>query len=130
MLNLNVKIGNLTDDPAEIREVGQNNTPMTKFDIGVNDYEQKDSQFFRITVFGKQAENVVKYLTKGRAVAVIGRDQKSTFENKEGQTVRMHEIIANKIVFLNGGNNGKKSVEVDTSNGLDSFDEAAGEDPF
>jgi len=100
-MNLVVLVGNLTRDP-EVR-YSQSGTAVANVNIAVNRSFTKeggpDADFFRVTVFGKQAELVERYLSKGRKVGIEGRIQNDNYE-KEGQTIYRDTIIANRIEFL------------------------------
>jgi single-strand DNA-binding protein len=100
-MNLVVLVGNLTRDP-EVRYAASGNA-VANINIAVNRSFTKeggpDADFFRVTVFGKQAELVERYLSKGRKVGIEGRIQNDNYE-KEGQTIYRDTIIANRIEFL------------------------------
>jgi single-strand DNA-binding protein len=100
-MNLVVLVGNLTRDP-EVKYM-QNGTAVAHINIAVNRTYTKeggpDADFFRVTLFGKQAELVERYLSKGRKVGVEGRIQNDNYE-REGQTIYRDSIIANRIEFL------------------------------
>jgi single-strand DNA-binding protein len=100
-MNLVVLVGNLTRDP-EVKYM-QNGTAVAHISVAVNRAYTKeggpDSDFFRVTLFGKQAELVERYLSKGRKVGIEGRIQNDNYE-REGQTVYRDSIIANRVEFL------------------------------
>ena len=108
-MNINrvVLTGNLTRDP-EMRSTGGGLT-ICKLGIAVNtrkkngatgQWEEKPN-YFRVTVFGRQAESCHQYLKKGRAVAIDGRLEWSTWE-REGQKRESVDIIADTVQFLGG----------------------------
>lgn len=96
-------IGRLTRDP-DVR-YNQNQMAVARFSIAINsgygDNERTD--YPSIVVFGKQAENVEKYLVKGRLVAVNGRIQTGSYTNKDGATVYTTDVVANRVEFLEWG---------------------------
>jgi single-strand DNA-binding protein len=59
-----------------------------------------------VTLFGDQAENASKYLAKGREVYVEGRLQTRSYD-KEGQKHYVTDIVADRVVFLGGGDGPK-----------------------
>src|SRR6185437_5367749 len=63
-------------------------------------WEEK-ANFFRVTVFGNQADNCAQYLRKGRAVAIDGRLEWSQYE-VDGQKRESVDIIAETVQFLGG----------------------------
>ncbi len=107
-MNINrvVLTGNLTRDP-EVRATG-GGLAICKLGIAVNtrrknsegQWEEKPN-FFRVTVFGRQAESCGQYLKKGRPVAIDGRLEWSTWES-EGQKRESIDIIADSVQFLGG----------------------------
>jgi single-strand DNA-binding protein len=107
-MNINrvVLTGNLTRDP-DLRSTG-NGLAVCKLGIAVNtrrknsegQWEEKPN-FFRVTVFGRQAESCGQYLRKGRPVAIDGRLEWSTWE-QEGQKRESIDIIADTVQFLGG----------------------------
>jgi single-strand DNA-binding protein len=100
-MNLVVLIGNLARDP-EVR-YSQNQMAIAKFTVAINRYvKDGDNQadFIRVTAFGKQGELVETYLRKGNKVAVEGRIQTGSYEDKDGKTVYTTDVIANRIEFV------------------------------
>ncbi|HLY47881.1 MAG TPA: single-stranded DNA-binding protein [Solirubrobacteraceae bacterium] len=107
-MNINrvVLTGNLTRDPEVSSTPG--GLSICKLGIAVNtrrkgsdgQWEEKPN-FFRITVFGRQAESCAQYLKKGRPVAVDGRLEWSSWE-RDGQKRESIDIIADSVQFLGG----------------------------
>ena len=106
-MNNVILIGRLTRDPELRYTTGQEQTAIANFTLAVDrpkkQGQEKQADFIRVTVFGRQAENCEKYLAKGRQAAVSGRIQTGSFVNKDGQTVYTTDVIANSVEFLSGG---------------------------
>jgi len=64
--------------------------------------KQERTEWHRVTVWGDQAENCSKYLSKGRSVYVEGKLQTRTYD-KEGQKHYATDVVADRVVFLGGG---------------------------
>jgi len=64
--------------------------------------KQEETEWHRVTVFGKQAEHCGNYLRKGRQVYIEGRLQTSSYE-KDGVKKYSTDIIAERVQFLGGG---------------------------
>ncbi|OQY02590.1 MAG: hypothetical protein B6I26_00075 [Desulfobacteraceae bacterium 4572_130] len=103
-INKVIIIGNLGRDP-EIR-YSQQGTAVVNFTVATsevwtdkNGQRQEHTEWHRITVFGKQAENCERYLVKGKQVYVEGKLRRSSYE-KQGQTHYSTDIIANTVQFL------------------------------
>lgn len=92
-------IGNLTRD-VELRYTADQK-PIARFSIAVDDGygENKKTSYIPVVVFGKQAENADRFLSKGSKVAVVGRIQTGSYE-KDGRTVYTTDVIANNVEFL------------------------------
>lgn len=99
-------IGNLTKD-AEIRYTVKNKA-YSIFDIAVNrGYKDQETgsieeytDFFRIKVWGKTAENAAKYLGKGSQIYVEGELRNTKYETN-GQIVYGNDFVAENIEYLN-----------------------------
>lgn len=88
------------------------NIPVAHFTIAVNRPIQKDkdpqTDFIDIVVWNKQAENVKKYLTKGKKVGVTGRIQTSIYE-KDEKKYKQVEINADNVEFLSSSTNSQET---------------------
>lgn len=105
-MNLNkvFLVGNLTRDP-ELRTL-PSGTPITSFGVATNRVwksqqgeRQEEVQFHNVVVFGRQAETVSQYLTKGSLVLVEGRIQTRSWDGKDGSKQYRTEIVAERIQF-------------------------------
>mgnify|MGYP006340861321 FL=1 len=68
-----------------------------------NEQQQERTEWTRVVVWGKTAENCAKYLQKGRQVYLEGRLQTRSWDDKEGKKQYMTEVVASTVVFLGGG---------------------------
>ena len=116
-VNKVIVIGNLGRDP-ELRYTASGQ-PVASFTVATNERwndrdgkPQERTEWHRIVVWGKQAENCANYLQKGRSVYVEGRLQTREWEDKEGQKRQTTEIVAQTVQFLgsrDGGGAGSRS---------------------
>lgn len=102
-MNKIILIGNLTADPESVNTAS--GTPLCRFSIAVNRrnvgaQEERTADFFRITAFGKTAENCIKFLAKGRKVGVSGRVEFNDYTDKEGIKRQSVNVIAEEVEFL------------------------------
>ena len=100
-------IGRLVRDP-DVRYTSGSQTAVATFTIAIDrpqrqDGGEKQADFPRITVFGRQAETCEKYLKKGRMVAIQGRLQTGSYQNKNGDTVYTTDVVANRVEFIDWG---------------------------
>ncbi len=103
-LNKQLLIGRLFKD-AELVHVGEKSTPKCSFRAIVNtgwgDYEHVEG--FDIIVWGKQAESLHPYLTKGTRVHVEGETRTRSWEGDDGQRRYRTEVVASEVILLGGG---------------------------
>jgi single-strand DNA-binding protein len=114
-VNKVILIGNLGNDP-EMRTT-QTGTSVANLSIATNEVfkdatgtRQERTEWHRVVVFGKTAENCGKYLSKGRSVYVEGRLQTRKWTDQSGQDRYMTEIVANQVTFLGGGGRGEANM--------------------
>lgn len=101
-MNQVVLIGRLTKDP-EIR-VTRSGQKSCTFDLAVNRPKDKNgnqqADFIRCVCWGVTAENLAKYQAKGSQIAVSGRIQTGSYENRNGQKVYTTDVYVQNIQFL------------------------------
>ena len=122
-----ILVGRLGRDP-EMRYM-PNGDPVTSFSMATDRaYTGKDGQqvrettWWRVSVFGKQAETVNQYLSKGKMVLVEGRlraDPKTggpqTYTRQDGTVGASFEVVANTIRFLSPKSEGAGATEGEVS---------------
>ena len=107
-------IGRLTRDP-ELRYTSSN-IPTARFTLAVNrpfqsQNGEQGTDFINVVVWRKQAENVKKFVTKGSLVAVEGRIQTGSYENKDGQRVYTTDVVADSVQFLETRTQSQNRIE-------------------
>ena len=112
-MNSVILIGRLTRDP-ELRYTNGSQMAIAKFSLAIDrptrQGEERKADFPRVTVFGKQAENCEKYLSKGKMVCVQGRIQTGSYQDKDGKTVYTTDVIADRVEFLEWGDRPQQSA--------------------
>jgi len=102
--------GNLGQKP-EVRKANSGNS-VGNFSVATNQRVKKgdewvdNTEWHRIVVFGKTAENCERFLDKGSKVIVEGRIQYRSYEDKEGNQRKATEIVANNVEFMTKPENG------------------------
>ena len=92
-------VGNLTRNPEVKYTVSDNPVAVCSFDLAVNRIGD-GVDYPKIKVFGKQAENCERFLAKGSKVAISGRIQTGSYENRKGDKVYTTEVIADRVEFV------------------------------
>lgn len=104
-INRVVLVGNLTRDP-ELRQT-PNGKSVCTLGVAVNERYKNETgewterpHYFDVVVWGAQAENCSRYLSKGRPVAVDGRLSYRAWEAQDGSKRSKVEVVANTVQFL------------------------------
>lgn len=106
-------IGRLTRDPA-VRYTNDG-LAMASFTLAIDRLSSKDeTDYPRITVFGKQAELCEQYIHKGSQVGIHGRITTGSYINKDGQKVYTTGVTADRVEFL-----GSKEQTENTNGGFE-----------
>ena len=131
-MNSVVLIGRLTRDP-ELRYTTSQMAVATfslAIDRPVRAGKERETDFPRITVFGKQAENCEKYLAKGRMAAVQGRLQTGSYTNKDGATVYTTDVVADRVEFLEWGDRPQSNAPANSGAQASTFNASDVPDDF
>lgn len=107
-INVVVLVGRLTRD-CELKSTPQG-TSVCRFSIAVNrrkrtgDKWEDEVSYFDVVLWGRSAETLQPYLTKGRQVSIEGELRQNRWE-QDGKTNSKVEVVANNVQLL-GGNQG------------------------
>jgi len=123
-------IGRLTRD-AELR-YSSGGMGICKFSIAVNRSVKKngkwqdEASFFDCTVFGKTAENIDQYLTKGQQVCISGELVQNRWE-KDGRQMSRVEINVNHVQLIGGKSDKPEQQKADLPNTPENFVDDSGD---
>lgn len=111
-------LGNLGKDP-ELRYTPTQQSVCT-FSLATSEQRRsaegektEHTEWHNVVVWGKQAENCKKYLSKGRTALIEGRIQTRKWQDQQGATKYMTEIIANNVQFIGGKDDARSSGGMD-----------------
>lgn len=115
MVTINVT-GRVSNEP-KVSDTKYGNT-MLSFNIAADEYVNgnRETSWFHVCYITKAAQNLAKYLTKGKYVAVVGRESISNYINKKQEILIDRTIWANDIELL--GNGGSSDSNVEVNNGV------------
>lgn len=108
-------VGRLAKDP-ELRTTNTGKS-VCSFSVAVDRRFKQEGQptadFFTVTAWGKQGEVINQYMAKGRQIALSGRLQNRTYEDKEGIKRNVVDVILEEFDFIGSksddGTNRKES---------------------
>ena len=108
-------IGNLGSNPEQ--RFTPSGDPVTTFSVATSRrYGEKDeTTWFRVSVWGKQAESCNKYLSKGSKVLVEGRlkAEPNVYQRKDGTWASSYELTAETVRFLTAKCEQVESADLD-----------------
>ncbi len=124
-------VGRLTRDPEVRYTQGENASAIARFSVAVNRRFKNaeggyDADFINCVAFGKSAEFIEKYFTKGMAIGLTGRIQTGSYTNKDGVKVYTTDVVVEESEFVESKNS---SNGAGNSNTL-SNNNASSEDGF
>lgn len=102
-MNKVILMGRLTRDPEVRYSQGSEPMAIARFSLAVDRRKKTEGQptadFISIVAFGRLGEFAEKYLRKGTKIAMSGRIQTGSYDNKDGQKVYTTDVIAEEIEF-------------------------------
>jgi len=98
-------IGNIGNDP-EIQTL-DSGRKLAKLTLATNEVYKNDkgekveeTQWHRLTAWGKTAEIIEKYVTKGKEIAVEGKLSHRSYDDKSGEKKYSTEVIISEVLLL------------------------------
>lgn len=123
--------GSLGKD-SERRALGDG-TPVLSFSVADSMGRDKGTIWWNCSMFGKRADSLQEYLTKGQSVTVIGTITEREYTNKDGQKVKAQDVRVNDVALQGGKrdaapaprqNNAPRAASKPSS-GFDDFEDVA-----
>lgn len=122
-MNLVALIGRLTKDPETRYTTGDNQMAVCRFTLAVDRIgKDKGADFIGCVAFGKTAEVIGKYMSKGRQMAVTGHIQTGSYE-KDGQKRYTTDVIVDRMEFV-GSKTEKPQEQMEIPEGFETIDES------
>ena len=100
-MNKSLLIGRLTRDVHYSQS--DSGTSVARFTLAIDRYKKggdKKTNFVPVVAFGKTAENVNRYLSKGSPVGIEGHIETGSYEKNDGTKVYTTEVWASNVEFL------------------------------
>ena len=122
-----IGIGRLVRNPEIRYSQGEKPCCFAKFTLAVNRRfkreNEPDADFISFTAFGKTAEVIEKYFTKGMKMEVVGEIRTGSYTNKDGVKVYTTEVAAGEVGFAESKQSGNSSDNTPSqpASGSDSF---------
>lgn len=118
-MNKVVLIGRMVADP-ELRFAAGSGMAISRFRVAVNRRKKEDgADFINCVSFGKTAETIAQYFTKGRQIAVTGNIRTGSYDAQDGTKRYTTDVAVESFEFI--GNNGQANTQGNTQENT-SFD--------
>lgn len=97
-------IGNVGNDPESVNL--DNGKKVSRFSLATNENYLKDGEkvqqtdWHNLVAWGRQAELIQNFVTKGKEVAIEGKLTSRSYEDKSGDKKYVTEIVIREILFL------------------------------
>ena len=102
-MNKVVMCGNITRE-LEINQ-SQSGMSILKFSVALQRMKKDDgADFVNCIAFGKTAETINQYMSKGSKILFEGHVQTGSYDNKEGNKVYTTDFVVDRFEFVGGGN--------------------------
>lgn len=116
LINKVILIGRLTRDP-ELNFAAGSGTAVTRFGLAVKrPFKKDESDFINCVAFGKPAETIAQYITKGRQLAVTGSIRSGSYDAKDGSKRYTSDVVVESFEFIGNKNNESSQVNNSESN--------------
>lgn len=92
--------GNLGRD-AEVRML-PDGTPVASFSVADSQGKDKPSIWWNAAIFGKRAQSLTPYLTKGQTVTIVGTVTEREFTDKDGNQRKSMDVRVNDVALQGG----------------------------
>lgn len=114
-MNRIMLIGRLTKDP-ESRVIEETGRTITRFILAVDrpyksNGEERGVDFIPVVFFGKRAEILAQYMSKGKMLSVSGRLQIHSYQGDDGSKKYIAEVLADEFQFMENKKQEKNSSE-------------------
>ena len=120
--------GRLVRDPELTPKKNSDSSDRVNFTVAVDRRFGDETDFFDCVCFGKRAEVIDKYFSKGKEIIVIGEGQIHSYEDRNGVKRKSYSIMVSDFDFCGSKGGGSKSEESTPIS--DSFEEQASDIPF
>lgn len=123
-------VGRLTRDVDLRQSTGDESIAIARFSIAVNRKKKDEADFISCVAFGKTAEVLEKYFSKGSRIALAGRIQTGSYTNKEGAKVYTTDVVVEDFDFIDTKSEQPAQPKVDDDGFMDITDSIGEELPF
>lgn len=132
-MNKVMLVGRLTAKP-ELRYTGSN-TAFLRFTVAinrpfVNSEGKREADFINVVAWRKQAETIAKFFDKGNLIAIEGRIQVGSYDDKDGNKRYTTDVLLENFEFVEGKKDSVSSVDASSPYDYQDNGVSVEDDPF
>ena len=130
-MNVVTLVGRITKD-MEATFAASTGKAVVKFTLAVDRMKKGEADFIRCVAFDKTAETLANFTGKGSQIAIQGRIQTGSYDNKDGLKIFTTDVIVDRFDFCGGKNERAEGQPADKVNDgyIAVADSDSGEIPF
>lgn len=129
-MNKVVLLGRLTKDP-ELRFAAGSGTAVSRFTVAINrQFKRDETDFINCVAFGKTAETISQYFTKGRQIAVSGSIRTGSYDAQDGTKRYTTDVAVDSFSFIESSGGNKNNTDGSNSGYKNSNNSAQSGDNF
>lgn len=118
-MNKVMLVGRISRD-IDVRYAQNSDLAIAAFSVAVDRRIKKENEqnvdFINVKAFGKTAEFVNKYFSKGRRIGISGRLNTGSYTNQQGQKVYYMEVVADEVEFVDNAPQNAEKKEATSEN--------------
>lgn len=102
-MNKVILLGRLTRDP-DLRFAAGTGNAVTRFTVAIaRQFKRDETDFVNCVAFGKSAETIAQYLTKGRQIALTGNIRTGSYDGQDGSKRYTTDVVVESFEFVGYG---------------------------
>lgn len=129
-MNKVVLVGRLTRDP-ELRFAAGSGNAVSRFSVAINrQFKRDETDFINCVAFGKTAETISQYFTKGKQIAVSGSIRTGSYDAQDGTKRYTTDVVVDTFDFIDSNNSNRDNGDTNGGYNSNSDYSAPANDPF
>ena len=108
-MNKVILLGRLTKDP-DLKFTAGDGKAVSKFTIAINRIKKGEADFINCVAFGKTAENIAQFFTKGKQICIDGSIRTGSYEAQDGTKRYTTDVLVETFDFIDSNKDSTSST--------------------
>lgn len=108
-------VGRLSRNPEVRYTQGENSMAIARFTVAVDRRIKKDGEqtadFISCVAFGKTAEFIERFFSKGRRIGLVGHIQTGSYDNKDGKKIYTTDVLVEEVEFVDSAKSSGETTQ-------------------